>query len=116
MEIAVASLCEASHDRLNRHQSVLIVTAITTVLVILCVLSPRLFSWSDRLVTTILMPLGALSMSLFVGWFMPQNDIEVVPDSRKPWKHKLRPALIFALRWIVPTAILLIFLNGLGVL
>jgi NSS family neurotransmitter:Na+ symporter len=116
MEIAVASLCEAGHDRLNRHQSVLIVTAITTVLVILCVLSPRLFSWSDRLVTTILMPLGALSMSLFVGWFMPRKDLEVVPDSRKPWKHKLRPALIFALRWIVPAAILLIFLNGLGVL
>lgn len=126
MEMAVVSLREMSHDKLGRHQSVLIVTVIASVLMTLCVLSMTgawsglrlfghdLFECSDTLVTNILMPLGALFMSLFVGWFMPQKDIEVVPRSRKQWKRWLRPALVFALRWIVPTAILLILLNGFG--
>ena len=38
-----------------------------------------------------------------------------VPVSQKPWKRFLRPAFIFSLKWIVPTAILLIVLNGLGI-
>lgn len=115
MEVAVACLRESTKDRLNRHQSVLIVTVCATVLMALCVLSMTgtwsrltifghdLFSSSDTLITTIMMPIGALCMSLFVGWFMPKKDIEV-----------LHPAFVFALRWIVPTGILLIFLNGLG--
>ena len=121
MEVAVASLREMSHDQLSRHQSVLIVTAVASVLMTLCVLSMTgawsglrlfghdLFECSDTLVTNIMMPLGALCMSLFVGWFMPKEDIEVGPR-RQRW---LRPALIFALRWIVPIAILIIILNGL---
>lgn len=127
MEVAVAAMCEAGKGKLSRHHSVLIVTGLTIVMVALCVLSMtgawsaltimgrNLFDCFDKLTTTVMMPLGALSMSLFVGWFMPLKDIELVPQSAKPWKHAMRPVLIFALRWIVPIAILLIFINGLGV-
>ncbi len=127
MEVAVGNLREMSHEKLTRRHCVLIVTAFATTMMTLCVLSMTgiwsglslfghdLFECSDTLVTNIMMPLGALCMSLFVGWFMPQQDIEVVPQSRKRWKQWLRPALVFALRWVVPTAILLIFLNGLGI-
>lgn len=126
MEVAVASLRESSHGKLNRHRCVLIVTAIASVLMTLCVLSMteiwswlsiggrNLFEWSDTLVTTYIMPFGALCMSLFVGWFMPKKDIEIAPNSSKRWQRWLRPGMIFALRWLVPTGILLIFLNGLG--
>ena len=116
MEIAVASLCEVSRDKLNRHQSVLIVTAIAIVLVVLCVLSQYLFETFDTLVTLYLMPLGALFMALFVGWFMPLQQKDLIPDGDTPLKRRLRPVFVFVLRWIVPIAILLIFLNGLGIL
>lgn len=128
MEVAVASLCDASGNKLNRHQSVLLATGIVLVMVVLCVLSMtekwewltiagrNLFDCFDDLVTTIMMPIGALCMSLFVGWFMPSRNIDLVPYSQKSWKAKLRPVLIFALRWIVPVTILLILLNGLGLL
>ena len=128
MEVAVASLCDASGNKLNRHQSVLLATGIVLVMVVLCVLSMtekwewlsiagrNLFECFDDMVTTIMMPIGALCMSLFVGWFMPSKNIEVVPFSQKSWKAKLRPVLVFALRWIVPVTILLILLNGLGLL
>lgn len=127
MEVAVASICEASHDKLNRHHGVLIVSAVTIVLITLCVLSmtgtwsqltlfgKNLFDCFDTLVTSIMMPLGAFSMALFVGWVMPKLNKDVVPYSEKRWKRWGRPLLLFALRFIVPLAILLIFLNGLGV-
>lgn len=75
----------------------------------------NLFELSDTLVTNYMMPFGALAMSLFIGWFMPFQDHDLVPHSQKRYKQWLRPVFVFSLRWIVPIAILLIFLNGLGV-
>ena len=128
MEVIVVSITELSHGKLNRHQSVLIAAALVGLSVAVYVLSMTgvwsnlqlfghsLFELSDTLVTTFMMPLGALAMSLFVGWFMPLQDKDLVPHSKKRYKQWLRPLFVFTLRWIVPIAILLIFLNGLGVL
>ena len=127
MEVIVVSVMEMSRGKLNRHQSVLIATAVISVLVVLYVLSmtgvwsglqvfgKNLFDLSDTLVTTYMMPFGALAMSLFIGWFMPFQDQDLVPYSQKRYKQWLRPAFVFTLRWIVPIAIVLIFLNGLGI-
>ncbi|MBR3648102.1 MAG: sodium-dependent transporter [Paludibacteraceae bacterium] len=136
MEIAVAFLCEASSDSakdgkakkgLSRHQSVLIVTAVVAVLMTLCVLSMtgkadwltvfglNLFDCFDRLVTLYFMPINALSMSLFVGWFMPKHYLDSNPHADLGYKRLLRPVYLFAVRWIVPIAIVIIFFNGLGI-
>ena len=127
MEGIVASIIELSHGKLNRHHSVLIATAVICVLEVVYVLSltgvwgglqlfgHNLFELSETLVTTFLMPFGALAMSLFTGWFMPLQEHDLVPHSKKRYKQWLRPIFVFSLRWIVPLAIVLIFLNGLGV-
>lgn len=127
MEVMVVSIMELSKGKLNRRQSVLIATAVISITIVLYVLSitgawsglqlfgHNFFELSDTLVTTFMMPLGALAMSLFIGWFMPMNDNDLVPYSQKRYKQWLRPAFVFTLRWIVPIAIVLIFLNGLGV-
>jgi hypothetical protein len=47
---------------------------------------------------------------------MPLQDNDLIPQSEKRYKKWLRPAFVFALRWIVPIAILLIFLDGLEVI
>jgi NSS family neurotransmitter:Na+ symporter len=75
----------------------------------------NLFDLSDTLVTNYMMPFSALAMSLFIGWFMPFRDNDLVPHSQKRYKQWLRPAFVFALRWLVPIAIVLIFLDGIGV-
>ncbi len=128
MEVEVAALTEFSNGRINRRRSVLITTAVTSLLVVVFILSMTgrcpslrlfgrdLFELADGLVTTFMMPLGALSMSLFAGWFMPSKSIEIIPRSRSRFKRWLRPVFVFLLRWVVPLAILFIFLNGLGVL
>lgn len=127
MEVIVVSIMELSRGKLNRHKSVLIAAALICATVVVYVLSTtgvlsglqifghNLFELSDTLVTTFMMPLGALAMSLFVGWFMPLQDNDLVPYSKKRYKQWLRPVFVFTLRWIVPIAIVLIFLNGLGV-
>ena len=139
MEVAVAFVCEASdayskngkklHTKpMNRHQSVLIVSALVSVLIVLCVLSMtgtvssltifgrNLFDCFDDVTACILMPLGALGMSLFVGWFLPKNGEKGVLNADKGIKRWFRKIYIFTLRWIVPAAIILIFLNGLGII
>ena len=127
MEVIVVSIMELSRGKLNRHHCVLISAAVVCVVVAVYVLSMtgawsslqvfgyNLFELGDMLVTTFMMPLGALAMSLFVGWFMPLQDKDLVPYSQKRYKQWLRPLFVFTLRWVVPIAIVLIFLNGLGV-
>jgi len=128
MEVLVAAICEVSHHKINRHYSVLITTVLIALLAIVYILSTTntlpslklfgkdLFNLADDLVTIFLMPFGALCISLFVGWFMPAKDIDVVPYSQKGYKKWLRPVFIFLLRWFVPIAIIMVFLNGLGII
>ena len=130
MEVIVASIMEISRRKaqtcMSRQKSVLIATALICMVATVYILSMtgvwsdlqlfghNLFELSDTLVTNYMMPLSALAMSLFIGWFMPLKDNDLVPHSQRRYKQLLRPAFIFSLRWIVPIAIFLIFLNGLG--
>ncbi|MBQ6790787.1 MAG: sodium-dependent transporter [Paludibacteraceae bacterium] len=116
MEVAVAFVSEASGGKLNRHKSVLIVSGVVVVLCVLCVLQPRLFDYFDEATACVLMPLGALSMSLFVGWALPKNGEKGVIHADKGIKRWFRKIYIFMLRWIVPAAIIVIFLNSLGLI
>ena len=128
MEVLVANVLEMGRGKLNRHHAVLIAAGISLAMAVPATLSlsdewsglriggKNLFECLDMLVTDILLPVGALSMALFAGWIMPKRYNEFVPVSKKPWKRFLRPALVFALKWIVPTAILIIVLNGFGLL
>ena len=128
MEVVVAAITEFTHGKMNRHKSVLITAGLMSLLAVIYVLSMTntwpalrffdkdLFQIVDDLVTIFLMPLSALCMSLFVGWFMPAKDIDVVPYSKNRFKKWSRPIFVFLLRWFVPIAILLVFLNGLGII
>lgn len=105
MEVAVAFLCEATeHTKhpLDRQKSVLLTSAIVLVLIVLCICRGPIFDAFDKLTSCVMMPLGALGMSLFVGWNLPKDG-----------QKKL---FIFFLRFVVPIAILVVFLNSLGVL
>ena len=116
MEVAVAFVCEASNDKLNRRKSVLIVASMVILLTVANVLSSTMFNLSDEVTACVMMPLGALGMAIFVGWFLPRNGEKGILEADKGIKRWFRKMYIFALRWIVPIAIVLIFLNRLGVI
>ena len=120
MEVSVAFLCDATANTkhpLNRRKSVLIASAIVLVLVVACVYIDHLFNGFDEVTACIMMPLGALGMSIFVGWVLPKNGQKGVLHSEKgSIKRWMRKMYIFVLRFIVPVAITLVFLNSLGVI
>ena len=116
MEVAVAFVCEATNGKLNRHKSVLIVSAGVILLAVLCVCFPFLFKYFDKVTADIMMPVGALGMCLFVGWCLPKNGEKGVLHADKGIKRIAGKIYIAALRFLVPAAILLIFLNSLGII
>ena len=116
MEVAVAFVSEASGGKLNRHKSVLVVSVVAVVLCVLCIVVPRVFDIFDQVSSCVLMPLGALGMSLFVGWSLPKKGEKGILHAHNGVKQWLGNIFVFTLRWIVPLAIIVIFLNSLGLL
>ena len=123
MEVMVAFIIEATSDTkkpLNRHQSVIVVSLILIFVNILCVLSmtghanwlsvngQNLFDAGDTFVNNILMPVGALGGALFTGWF--------VPKARYQGSRVASFFYLVILRWIVPIAIVIIFLESLNII
>ena len=123
MEVMVAFFCEATSETkhpLNRHQSVIFTSLILVVTNTLCVLSltghadwltimgKNLFDNFNDLVTNFLMPLGVLTMALFTGWFVPQT--------RYQGSRVASFTYLVLLRWIIPIAIVIVFLNSLNIL
>jgi neurotransmitter:Na+ symporter, NSS family len=76
------------------------------------VMGLNIFDFLDRLTTNYMMPLGGLLMAIFAGWFMKveasQSELALKPRGYRAWR--------IALRYVVPLAIVLIFLNLLGAL
>lgn len=123
MEVMVAFFCEATEQTkhpLNRHQSVIVVSVIQVITNILCILSMtgqigwlklfghNLFDAMNDLSANYLMPLGALGAALYTGWF--------VPKARYQGSRVGTFIYLVALRWIVPIAIVIIFLNSLNII
>ena len=52
--------------------------------------------------------LGVLSMALFTGWFVPQT--------RYQGSRVVSFVYLVLLRWIIPIAIIIVFLNSLNIL
>ncbi len=119
MEVAVAFVQEATADTrhpLSRRQSVSLVAALVLVLIMLCIFFPAMFDVSDQLTAGFTMPLTALCMAVFVGWGLPKRGEGSVLLHTKGTRRRAGQVFLFFLRWIIPLIILLVFLNGLGVL
>lgn len=72
------------------------------------------FGWMDFVGTSILLPAGGISVSLFVGWaILPKALDEASSDGKHPFP--LASVWIFISRWIAPAAIGWILISGLGI-
>ena len=107
---------------MRRWSAVLLSTGIGWTLGVLCCFSLcpdyaeqfSIFGYSifdafDSLTANILMPMGGLILSLFVGWVMDKKLLRT--SLHDGWYY--RP-LIVSLRYVAPLCILWIFLHGLG--
>ena len=123
-EIGTAFFTEELH--LPRRYSAWVVTVAASLLCVLCAWSVgampglKIADWSlmdfcDQLTANIMLPLGGMLACLFVGWYVPRQV--VYEEFTNGGQHNLRfyRIYLFAVRYVCPICILLIFLHQLGV-
>ena len=113
--------------KLTRKQAACIITAIAGLLCILSSLSVgacgelQLFGMSlmdffDILTAQILLPIGALLTCIYVGWAAPKKVVQDELTNCGIIKGTLLTAYLFAVRFICPAAITMIFLDQFGII
>ena len=124
-EIGTAFFTEEFH--LPRSKSAWILTTVASVLCLLCALSVgakpelQLFGMSlmdffDQLTANIMLPLGGMLTCLFVGWYIPRQLVRDEFTNGGTLSARLFPVYLFAVRYVCPLCILLVFLHQLGII
>ena len=111
---------------IKRFKAVCITMAVVLCLGVVCSLSfgPladatifgfNFFDFSDYVSSNILLPLGGMCSSIFVGWIVERKVVnaELLGTSTSTFKLAVVKAIIFSLRYIAPTGIGLVFVFGL---
>lgn len=126
------SLCETSiayfvEDlKMNRRKATGLCIGLCVVLSTLCALSwgcmrdVRIFGLTffnlfDFVSSNILLPVGGMITSIFVGWKLKRSVTEKELNVSTPVGRIVVPLLIFSMRYVAPAGILAVFLAGLGV-
>jgi NSS family neurotransmitter:Na+ symporter len=121
-EIATAFLTD--NYRMERRRAARIVTAVCLVLGTACSLSfgpwrdytllgMGVFEWFDYVTAKFCMPLGALLISIFVGWMMPQQEVEAQLTNWGALPVRLYGVFRFLARWVAPLGVAIVFINEL---
>ena len=74
-----------------------------------------IFDNFDFFASNILLPLGAFFIVVFLGWFFNTKQTKDEISNQGTFKVRLFPVFLFIIRFIAPLAILLVFLQGLGI-
>lgn len=124
-EIAIAFFTEQLG--MTRRAATLLNTGIAILFGTLCALSfgslsdfticgLTIFNLFDYVSSNILLPLGGMLISIFVGWVIDKKIVKAQlqgAGALLPWVLNL---IVFSLRYIAPIGIALVFLTGLGII
>ncbi len=124
-EIGTAFFTE--EHRLPRKRAAWLITSCCSVLAVLCSLSVgavegiglmglSLMDFCDQLTAKFMLPAGALLTSIFIGWFANQQVVRNEFTNRGTVATSLFPAYQFAVRFVLPILIVLIFLRQTGII
>lgn len=111
---------------MKRRNSAWVVTTVCSVIAVFCSLSMgavpslKLFGldildFCDHLTAQYMLPLGALLTCLFVGWYVPRRIVRDEFTNQGTVSTRLFPLFLFAIRYLCPLHIVLVFLHQLGV-
>ena len=112
--------------RLPRLRSAWIITVAASVICVFCALSvgaadisvmgQSLMEFFDMLTANVMMPLGAVLSCLFVGWYVPRKVVYEEFTNGGTIGKRIFGVFIFAVRYVCPVCIALLFLHQLGVI
>lgn len=75
-----------------------------------------LFNLFDYVSSNILLPLGGLIISVFVGWVLDRSIVNSeLTHSDRPASRVITRMVVFCLRWLAPVCIGIVFIFGLGI-
>jgi len=77
-------------------------------------LDKTVFDWVIFIVTNIMLPLGAIAISLFVGFCFPRKRLQVQWGNMPSYWQKGLSIYIFLLRYILPLLVSIVFLHGMN--
>ena len=116
-------------EKLNhsRHRSAWVVTIAASLLCIFCALSVGacpdiqlldlpLLAFCDMLTANFMLPLGGMLTCLYVGWYVPSKLVRDEFTNQGTLRGRYFAIYLFAVRYVCPICIALIFLHQLGVL
>ena len=123
LEVIVAFFVEEKH--ISRRKATVISTVIVTIFGILCTLpfgplkevhigNLSIFGIFDYISSNILLPVGGILISIYVGWRFDRHLLEAELTNNGELKLGLLKPLIFVLKYIAPLFILVILLHSLG--
>ena len=75
-----------------------------------------LFGWFDFLTGQIFLPTGGLLTCLFLGWYVPKHIVKEEFTNEGTLRGRFFGIYLFAVRYVCPICILLIFLHQFGVI
>ena len=121
LEILVAFAVEELHWK--RSTASFVSTLLVFVIGVFCTLSfgplknatifgKTIFDLFDLLTASYLMPIGALLMTIFLGWFFPKVEVKDELSNGGTLKVKAFELYYFVLRFIAPIALLFIIISG----
>ncbi|MCK5537166.1 MAG: sodium-dependent transporter [Bacteroidales bacterium] len=76
----------------------------------------NIFDIFDYLASNVLLPLGGMLISLFVGWVLKRSIIEDELSNYGTNKIVSIKIFIFLVRYLAPISILIVFLHGVGII
>lgn len=71
-----------------------------------------IFDLFDLITASYLMPIGALAMTIFLGWFYPKVDVKDEITNGGTLKGSLFELYYFILRYVAPIALIVIIVSG----
>lgn len=113
MEVVTVYIHEEYH--ISRKKSTLLVTAGVIVLGIFASFFSSFFNFLDVASAKFMLPIGGLFISLFVGWYLDKKIVYAQLTNERSLKFSIGflKTYIFLLRYVVPIAMLAIFIYGL---
>ena len=121
LEILVAFAVEELHWK--RRTASFASTLLVFIIGIFCTLSfgplkdfhifnRTIFDLFDLLTASYLMPIGALLMTIFLGWFFPKAEVRDELSNGGAIKAKAFELYYFVLRYLAPLALIIIIISG----
>jgi neurotransmitter:Na+ symporter, NSS family len=119
--------CIREQVRLTRKQATFISVIVVAAISIPCSLSfgvmgdvkllgNTFFDICNNLTANYTMPLGSMIFAVFVGWVLGTDNVKDELSNRGILPVRYFPYYMFAVRFIVPVGVIIIFLTGIGIL